>query len=247
MRTKRRSSARSYSAFVALIGVLLMSSGFAIIATASTANATGQGQSICHPNGSPSGWTVIPPDAASAHIRNGAPKHKHGGRVDVYAVNGECPSVPPTECDEGEILHNGECVTPDDDCDEPNEINDEGECVPPTVCDEGTVLDPETGQCVVVEGPTLCEPGTDRAGEPVGTEPCSQEVSPPKGGTKTPTKTTTAAAVTPSVVHAGIGNASADLGAIRTDQGLALVLAGALVMLAGGLGMARRRGVLAGN
>ena len=53
---------------------------------------------ICHPvNGrgeTGTGWTLIRPDKASSHIRNGAPKHRSkDGRVDVYAQGGRCPVV----------------------------------------------------------------------------------------------------------------------------------------------------------
>src|SRR5690349_13681748 len=51
---------------------------------------------VCHPTGK--GWVLINPSQASSHIdeTTGAPKHKHGGRVDVYAVAGACPVAPST-------------------------------------------------------------------------------------------------------------------------------------------------------
>lgn len=64
-----------------------------------TASWAGQGHSkpaVCHPTGK--GWVVIKPAQASSHIdeATGAPKHEHSGRVDVYAVNGACPTIPTT-------------------------------------------------------------------------------------------------------------------------------------------------------
>jgi hypothetical protein len=60
-----------------------------------TASWAGQGHdkpAVCHPKAG--GWVLIRPAQASSHIdeRSGAPKHEHGGRVDVYAVNGACPT-----------------------------------------------------------------------------------------------------------------------------------------------------------
>lgn len=66
----------------------------------SMASATGGGGHnkpyVCHPvkgNGSSGyGWSLIAPDKASSHIRNGVPKHEAEGRWDVYATDGKCPT-----------------------------------------------------------------------------------------------------------------------------------------------------------
>jgi hypothetical protein len=125
-----------------------------------------------------------------------------------------------------------------------------------------------------VNPPELCPPDSQFPDRPAdGSEgPCDEEVSPPgeeppaaappvnnpPAKAPTPTKrapasvaaptttsTTVAGPTIPSTVKAGLGEDVAELAATRTSQGLALVGAGALVMLAGGLGMVRRRGVVA--
>lgn len=76
---------------------------------------------------------------------------------------------------------------------------------------------------------------------------CTAQVSPPVTSTvvSTPTKTKahhTSTAVTPTVVHAGLGSLSAE--DVRGEQGLALMVAG-MVMLVGAGGLRLRAGVRA--
>ncbi len=126
------------------------------------------------------------------------------------------------------------------------------------------------GQCVAVEPPTTCPDGSpvvegvpcDEVVSPPGEEPpaAAPPVNNPPAKAPTPTKRATSAVAgpttstpsstvagptIPSTVKAGLGEDVAELAATRTSQGLALVGAGALVMLAGGLGMVRRRGAVA--
>jgi hypothetical protein len=128
---------------------------------------------------------------------------------------------------------------------------------PPPVCDEGTdkagqeIPEGQTAEefCnVVVSPPAVCDQGTDKAGQEIPEGQTAEEfcddsvdstvvVSPPH---KTPTESH-AAAVTPTVVEAGL--ASTTTNDLRGEQGLALMVAGMVMLVgAGGLGL-RVRGV----
>jgi hypothetical protein len=285
---------RSLPAFVALIGVLLMSSGFALIASAGSASANGQTKYfVCK-------YTGPPPGTPHHIISTASPSQPLGQFNDAHdsftlVEDTGQPEPPLSACPS-----NGE-PEPDDLCPNIEGIqetipeglvkNDAGHCVEPEpedVCPNidgiqetvpaGFVKD-EAGNCVEeqVEPPAVCGPGTDfpdRLAD--GSQgPCNEEVSPPgeeppaaappvnnpPAKAPTPTKRATSATVAgpttstpsstvagptiPSTVKAGLGEDVAELAATRTSQGLALVGAGALVMLAGGLGMVRRRGVVA--
>jgi hypothetical protein len=108
MRKRQSARVRGIPTLLALLGALLLSSGFAVMVAAGGATAS-QGddhkQAVCHPvNGKgelKNGWNLIPPDKASSHIdeANGnAPKHtSKDGRHDTLATpDGEggwtCPS-----------------------------------------------------------------------------------------------------------------------------------------------------------
>ena len=283
MTTKNRK--RSLSAFVALIGVLLMSSGFALIATASSASATSESSiSFCHwvpgegehKNGYNSLTTSTAAFFNAGHVDHENdifPAGSHNGQS--WGAQGDQSMLP--DCkddDEPEVCPEG--------TDRAGEVKGDEPCDnPPEVCPEGTdrAGEPVDGlPCdEEVEPPAVCGPGTDfpdRLAD--GSEgPCNEEVSPPgeeppaaappvnnpPAKAPTPTKRATTATVAgpttstpsstvagptiPSTVKAGLGEDVAELAATRTSQGLALVGAGALVMLAGGLGMVRRRGVVA--
>jgi hypothetical protein len=99
--------------------------------------------------------------------------------------------------------------------------------------------------CGSVEAPQVCPDGTDRAGQLI---PDGQTIEafcdiPGSGQVAGPTAPKAAvsapAAVTPTVVHAGLGDAFD----MRGQEGLALVFAGMLLLLAaGGLGLVRPAG-----
>jgi hypothetical protein len=156
-------------------------------------------------------------------------------------------------------------VTCDDEttvCEEPSTIV-EGVCTPPSnpQCEEGQVLQGET--CVTPPTGPVCEaPSTlvegvctvaDPPNEPTvvtpPTTPTATTVTPAKTTTTTTkvkaTKTASTPAATttiPTVVHAGLAGDVVDAAGSHTQQGIALLVAGALVLLAGGLGMTRRTG-----
>ncbi len=97
MSSANSSRARRWWAFVALIGVLVTSSGLALTASAGSANAVG-GPDICHPvngkGGLGNGWSLIGPAQASAHldeVDGNAPQH-----TSKDGSEGPCTEVVPT-------------------------------------------------------------------------------------------------------------------------------------------------------
>ncbi|MGO4255461.1 hypothetical protein [Marmoricola sp. RAF53] len=114
MGNSEKSTRARVATIIAALGVLVMSSGAALMASAGTANAAQTGgeskPAICHPvNGkgeTKTGWNIISPNKASSHIDESLYPNGHywkheskDGRHDEYAVNGACPSpsTPPTE------------------------------------------------------------------------------------------------------------------------------------------------------
>lgn len=114
MGNSEKSTRTRVATIIAALGVLVMSSGAALMASAGTANAAQTGgeskPAICHPvNGlgeTKTGWNIISPDKASSHIDESLYPDGHywkheskDGRHDEYAVNGACPSpsTPPTD------------------------------------------------------------------------------------------------------------------------------------------------------
>ena len=284
---------RSLSAFVALIGVLLMSSGFAIMATAGSANATPESSiSFCHfvPNEggeNGNGYNSLTTSTAaffnSGHVDHENdifPAGSHNGQS--WDAQGDQSMLPDCKDDDPPPP---ELCPPDSDFPDRPADGSEGPCNednPPELCPPDSQFpdrpaDGSQGPCnEEVNPPELCPPDSqfpDRLAD--GSEgPCNEEVSPPgeeppaaappvnnpPAKSPTPTKrapatvagpttstpsSTVAGPTIPSTVKAGLGEDVAELAATRTSQGLALVGAGALVMLAGGLGMVRRRGVVA--
>jgi len=132
-----------------------------------------------------------------------------------------------------------------------------------TLCPEGTehageqIPEGQTAEefCdAQVSPPTVCDEGTDHAGQTIPEGETAEAfcndsstvvVSPPKVTHHTATEAAaaeaTTTAVTPTVVHAGMGSLSQDM---RGEQGLALMVAGMMMLTAaGGLGLRVRRAV----
>ena len=175
---------------------------------------------------------------------------KDGEQAKDVAVS-DCPTgetPPPPVCPEG-TDHAGEQIPPGETAE--SFCNDE--VPPPATCPEGTdkagqeIPEGSTAEefCTdVVSPPAVCPEGTDNAGQQI---PAGQTadafcddtvvVSPPVTVVvNTPKVKHHAAAVTPTVVHAGLTSVSAD--DMRGEQGLALMFAGMLMLVAaGGLGL----------
>jgi hypothetical protein len=245
-RATKGKTARRAATMLAVLGALVLSTGVALIATSTSANAA-QGPSICHPvNGKGelgNGWNLIPPDKASSHIDESQYpdghywKHesKDGLRHDVYAdEEGNCPGdiveVPdvatasvsftdPT-CDNGNVASfstSGENVTFDDPAATPGaHITVTATAVDGAEFDGGdTTMTFEhdftaAADCTRVTPPQVSPPS----------------VKPPKKHTQTEST------VTPTVVHAGLAGVSGE--DMRSEQGLALMVAGMVMLVAAG-------------
>ena len=110
---------------------------------------------------------------------------------------------------------------------------------PPTVVDPPVV----TPSTVVVKSPAATSRTKTKTTSSRTKTKTTRSSTKASGTQVASTGSTTSATTIPSVVHAGIGGpAAADLAAVRSQQGLSLVGAGALVLLAAGLGSVRRRG-----
>jgi hypothetical protein len=300
---QRRTSARRAATFLAALGALVMSSGAALMVTATPANAA-DSVTFCHSTESESNpWELITTDDAAFYNGHVAQQHT----ADVYpAVTvhiGQQTIQVPAQGDQS-FIDNGCSDTPPPPATCPEGTDNAGDPIPkgqtaeeycndqaPATCPEDSTanagLEIPEGQtaeefCNAVEQ-NLCPAGTDKVGQeipagdteatfcnvveqnlcPAGTDKVGQEipagdteatfctttavvstptqvvVSPPKA--KTPTKAH-AATVTPTLVEAGLTGTTQDL---RGEQGLALMVAG-MVMLAaaGGLGL-RVRGAAA--
>lgn len=243
----KRLTARRAATFLAALGALVMSSGVVLMATTTSANAA-QGPSICHPvNGNGelgNGWNLISPDHASSHIDESLYPDGHywkheskDGRHDVYAdEEGNCPgdivdvpdvataSVTFTDpsCDNGNVASfstSGENVTFDDPTATPGE-----EITVTATADDDAEFDGGDSQMTFSHTFTAAE-DCSTVTPPV--------VSPPKVNPPKQHHTTT---VTPTVVHAGLAGVSSE--DMRGEQGLALMFAGMLMLVAaGGLGL----------
>jgi hypothetical protein len=289
---KKPTTARRAASFLAVLGALVMSSGVALMVTATPANAN-QGLSVCHPvNGAGqtgNGWNLIGPDHASTHIDESLYpdgtywKHEsNDGRHDVYASeDGKCPGAPVVEpdvatasatpiqptCenpDGGYTLHTENATFTDTPAAVPGQTvhltataNSGAEFAGgATTLDVPVTLAAAPTDCEVVTPPAVCDEGTDNAGQQIpngmtAEQFCNAEVLPPVVDTNNPPPTVVVnppkahtpkaqTVTTPTVVHAGLaGVSSQDL---RGEQGLALMVAG-MVMLgaAGGLGLRLRR------
>jgi len=262
-----------------VLGALVVSSGVALMVTATPANAN-QGLSVCHPvNGAGetgNGWVVFGPDHASSHIDESLYPDGHywmhttsDGRHDVYASeNGTCPGAPveQTRCPDDATAHAGEVVPEGEDpatyC--VAEVTSPETCPDDATANAGVEIpvgaDPNVFCNAVVSSPEVCpDDATAHAGDEIPTGQSPEEfctatvvvsppggttvVSPPKANTPkahTPkAHTPKAATVTPTVVHAGLAGVSAQ--DLRGEQGLALMVAGMVMLVAaGGLGLRLR-------
>jgi hypothetical protein len=230
----KRSSARRAATFLAVIGALIMSSGVALMVSATPANAAADKWFVCKYVTTPGGDEVLQtgnnPISVNSTALDGTPapgafipfKDGHTLSYVIEADTGqeepdvsECPLSPPETptCPEG-TDHAGEEI-PEGSTEE--EFCNDVIVTPPTVCPEGT---DNAGQ-EVPEGSTI----EDFCDEVVVVNP--PEDNPP--AVEPP-------AVTPTVVHAGLAGVSAD--DMRGEQGLALMFAGMVMLLgAGGLGL----------
>jgi len=286
---KKRNSARRAATFLAALGALVMSSGVALMVTATSANADPDpkivvckyvgtpGESTLQGGGNPievsinsiksvvgDDWVANPTFPKAWGDAQG---QAGGGSIAIgYVGQGltiancpggqEEPPTPPT-CPQGTDRAGDEIPegqTAEEFCDV--------DVVQHTLCPEGT---DNAGQTVpegstieefctdTVSPPAVSDEGTDNAGQTIPEGQTAEAfcndssvvVSPPKVTHHTTTEAAaaeaTTTAVTPTVVHAGMGSLSQDM---RGEQGLALMVAGMMMLTAaGGLGLRVRRAV----
>jgi hypothetical protein len=262
-KANKRMTARRAATFVAALGALVMSSGIALMVTATPANAAADKVTFCHSTGSNSNpWIEETTSVNAFYVGHVLADHtsdvypavsfvKQGETINVAAqgdqavLGNHCLPVetPPEVCPEG-TDHAGETIpegeTAESFCDDET---------PPAVCPEGTdnagqeIPEGQTAEefCTdEVSPPEVCAEGTDNAGQEIPAGQTAETfcddtvvVSPPVVNPPKKHHTTT---VTPTVVHAGLAGASVQ--DMRGEQGLALTFAGMLLLVAaGGLGL----------
>jgi hypothetical protein len=270
---QRRTSARRAATFLAALGALVMSSGAALMVMAAPANAA-EKVTFCHSTGSGSNeWIELTTSVNAFYVGHVLKQHtsdiypavsfvKKGQTIDVPAqgdqsvLENNCGAEEPPPPGDTEIAVDIEFTDPS--CDNNNTASYAvtGDDTDVTV---GESAAPAPGATITVTATAkdgfVFDGGQSTYSEeypfpaaktcPTSTQVESQVVvSPPKVKTpkaKTPTKAH-AATVTPTLVEAGLAGTTQDL---RGEQGLALMVAG-MVMLAaaGGLGL-RVRGAAA--
>lgn len=264
-KASKRMSARRAATFLAALGALVMSSGIALMVTATPANAASSGKvTFCHSTGSNSNpWVEETTSVNAFYVGHVLADHtsdiypaisfvKQGQTINVDAqgdqavLGNHCKPVetPPEVCPEG-TDHAGDPIP-------------EGETVesfcndvtPPAVCPEGTdnagqeIPEGQTAETFcndVVSPPEVCPEGTDNAGQEI---PAGQTAATFCDNTvivspPNPPKKHHTTTVTPTVVHAGLAGATVQ--DMRGEQGLALTFVGMLMLVAaGGLGLRMR-------
>lgn len=257
-RASKRMTARRAATFLATLGVLVMSSGVALMVAATPANAA-EKVTFCHSTGSEQNpWVELTTSVNAFYVGHVLKQHtedvypaisfqKKGVTINVPAQGDQeflanhCDA--PSEPGDVEILVDIEFVDPN--CENANtaSYSVEGDAADVDVIESAA---PAPGATITVTATpkdgfyfdgaeSYSEEHTFAAAEdcvivdPPGGETPTVIVDPPT--TKTPT-------VTPTVVSAGLGEVSSDL---RGEQGLALIFAGMVLMVAaGGLGLRGR-------
>jgi len=287
---KKRTSARRAATFLAALGALVMSSGVALMVTATSADAAAQKITFCHSTASKSNpWNLITTSVNAFYVGHVLADHTSdvypgvtfvkAGKTIVVAAQGNpdfiangCESSEPqpglatatvtpdqaTCTDEASYTASGEHVSNFTESADPaagTSIVVTAHAVQgflfaneSATQDFPLTFDPAPTNCGSVDAPKVCGQGTDHAGQviPAGETAstfCNDKktvVDAPKTTTKTKTKANAeTAAVTPTVVEAGLTSVSTK--DMRGEQGLALMVAGMVMLMgAGGLGLRLR-------
>ena len=261
-KANKRTSARRAVGFLAAIGMLLMSSGVALMVTSTSANASENPKVVvCKYVSTPGGHLdhiVVVSDNTLPDEFNGnfpfvwtdAQGQSSAGSIAVrYANEGEqAKDVPASDCPQSEDESTPTTAVvsfQDPTCDNENtaDYSASGEGIDFAL--EGTVAPGET-----VTVTATAQDGFELQGDSSfphefpAAEDCtivSPPVVPPVVDPPKVHHTKHTTTVTPTVVHAGLAGATVE--DMRGEQGLALMFAGMLMMVAaGGLGL-RLRGV----
>jgi hypothetical protein len=258
-KASKRLSARRAATFLAALGALVMSSGVALMVTATPANAAATKVTFCHSTGSDSNpWVELTTSVNAFYVGHVLKQHTS----DVYPAisfekKGQTINVP-AQGDQSLLENNCGAEEPPPPGD--TIIAVDIEFTDPSCENNNTASFDVTGDTddVIVESSAAAAPGTTitvtatakqgnvfEGGDPTyseehtfsAAEDCTvvtpPVVSPPKVNPPKQHHTTT---VTPTVVHAGLAGVSSE--DMRGEQGLALMFAGMLMLVAaGGLGL----------
>lgn len=270
----KRVNARRAAAFLAALGVLVMSSGVALMVAATPANAAPADKIVvCKYVSTPGGHldhiVIVSENTLPDEFDGTFPfewtdaqgQSEHGSIAVRLANEGEqAKDVPATDCPQDEEPPPGDEVIAVDiqfvepSCDNNNtadyfitgddtDVTFEASAAPAAGATITVTATAKDGFTFAGDQSTYSEEYTYAAAEDCSevvetpTDP-TVTVDPPKTKTKTKHTTTT---VTPTVVHAGLTGATVE--DMRSEQGLALVFAGMVMLVAaGGLGMRLRGG-----
>lgn len=279
-RASKRMTARRAATFLATLGALVMSSGIALVATATPANAATK-VAICHATSSdtnPYTFILVDDDSKkfTAHLAHRNEPNKTW-KSDVtwdgvdYHDGDPKPDIIGSYTDANDVFHemDGEVTSArcNQNVDEPDDLLTQASVtfVDPTCENENvasfstsgadSTFEVTAGSAAPGEAITVTATANDGYvydGDAVELDfdytfgaaetDCGRVIVDPPGG-ETPTvivdpPTTKTPTVTPTVVSAGLGEVSSDL---RGEQGLALIFAGMVLMVAaGGLGLRGR-------
>ena len=254
----KRISARRAATFLAALGVLVMSSGVALMVTATPANAAAEKVTFCHSTSSNSNpWIELTTDVASFYHGHVLAQHTSDIYPDVTITVGNKDIHVAAQGDQAVLANHCQAVeappavatasaTPI----QPTCANPAGGYTTsasnatftglPAAVPGGTVhlTATATGNAQFSGGGSTLDVPVTLAAAPTNCSstlpPTTTSVSPPKAPAVKHHAVAHAAAVTPTVVHAGLAGATVQ--DMRGEQGLALMVAG-MVMLVGAGGL----------
>jgi hypothetical protein len=252
----KRMSARRAAGFMAALGVLVMSSGVALMVAATPANAADPvSVTFCHSTSSESNpWELITTNANAFYEGHVLQQHTDDVYPSVDFVHGQDAVHVNAQGDQAFLANGCSAVAPavatasatpiQPTCANPaggytTNVSNATFASTPAAVPGGTIhlTANATGNAKFAGGATTLDVPVTLNAAPTN---CNTVVSPPKTPTSTPKAPKHhATAVTPTVVHAGLAGTTVQ--DVRGEQGLALMVAG-MVMLAGAGGLRLRSG-----
>jgi hypothetical protein len=261
-KASKRTASRRAASFLAVIGMLVLSSGIALMVTATPANAAKIHKSyVCKYTGTPGPDEVLQTGQNPIYVDN----HSIAGKdlvsvgdtfsdaqgfsrvivANTVKLNPEpgieaCTGAPPPSVDlatASATFVNPTCAAPGS-----GTVSTSSDAALVTVTPEQAsyaIGDQVTVTAVANEGAAFDPAATTQWTHTfvASDAPCNA-VTPPKPPAKHHSAPPAATAVTPTVVHAGLVGATTE--DMRSEQGLALMFAGMLMLvIAGGLGLRR--------
>lgn len=259
----KRISARRAATFLAALGVLVLSSGVALMVTATPANAAADKVTFCHSTGSNSNpWVLESTDANSFYHGHVLAQHTADIYPDVTITVGNKDVHVAAQGDQAVLANGCKPVVP-----QPAVATASATPIQPTCANLAGGYTTQVSNATFTSTPAAIPGATvhltatatgnaqfsgggTQLDVPVTLNAaptnCGSTVSTPQVNSVSPPKApavkhhaTTKATVTPTVVHAGL--ASTTVQDVRGEQGLALMVAG-MVMLVGAGGLRVRAG-----